>query len=138
MNTFTYENLKISHTESFTQIIGVHHLNTFVDITQDTNPIHTDIKYATERGFEDRVVHGMLTASFYSTLVGVYLPGKYCFLQECNASFHYPVYIGDTLTIEGRIMELNEVLNRITISAKITNQHNKRVSKATIYVGILI
>jgi len=78
-----------------------------------------------------------MTASFYSTLVGVYLPGKYCILQEIETSFYNPVYIGDVLTIKGVATEKNVVLRRIEITAKIVNQSEKRISKAKIMVGCL-
>ena len=39
-------------------------------------PHHVDADYARGRGFPGRVVYGMLGASFFSTLAGVYLPAS--------------------------------------------------------------
>ena len=87
------------------------------------------------KGFSDRVVYGMLTSSFFSTLVGVYLPGKYCILQSIDIKFSKPVYIDDILTITGKVSYINEAYKQLEIKAVIINQDNKKVSKATIKVG---
>jgi 3-hydroxybutyryl-CoA dehydratase len=77
-----------------------------------------------------------LTASFYSTLIGVYLPGKYSIFQKSDISFNKPVYIGDTLSVSGKISDINYVLNRVVIKAEIRNQNKEKVSIATLVVGM--
>ena len=79
----------------------------------------------------------MLTSSFYSTLVGVYLPGKYCILQGINIQFSHPVYVDDILTITGKVSHINEAYKQLEIKAIIMNQKNIKVSKATIKVGVI-
>lgn len=111
-------------------------LDTFRDLTGDISPIHIDEQYAKERGYEGRVCYGMLTSAFYSTLVGVYLPGKYALFQEAHISMTKPVYIGDQLSVTGKITELNESLKRVTIKARIRNQKGETVSRATLAVGV--
>jgi len=108
----------------------------FMSTTGDVNPMHICEEFAQTKGYESVICYGMLTASFYSTLVGVYLPGKYAIFQEANVSFSKPVYIGDSLRVKGRITEINEALKRVTIKAEIRNQKNERVSKATLEVGL--
>jgi acyl dehydratase len=108
----------------------------FTKITGDISPIHLSAEYANEKGFRDVLVYGMLTASFYSTLIGVYLPGKYGVFQKCDVSFNKPVYIGDTLFVSGKVSDIHYELKRITIKAEIKNQHNEKVSAATLIVGI--
>ena len=48
-----------------------------------------------------------------------------------------PVYIGDTLTIIGKISEMDERFHRIKIKAHILNQHNAKVSRASLSVGVV-
>lgn len=78
----------------------------------------------------------MLVSAFYSTLIGVYLPGKNALFQEVHISMTKPVYIGDRLTVKGKITELNEPLKRVTIKAKVLNQNGKTVSRATLEAGV--
>ena len=51
-------------------------VNTFSNLTGDNNPLHMDSNYASTTAAGGRVVHGMLAASFISTLVGVKIPGQ--------------------------------------------------------------
>ncbi|MDR2409136.1 MAG: MaoC family dehydratase N-terminal domain-containing protein [Bacteroidales bacterium] len=110
--------------------------DSFTKITGDISPVHLSAEYAKEKGFKDVLVYGMLTASFYSTLVGVFLPGKYAIFQKCEVSFNKPVYIGDTLSLSGTISDIHYALKRITIKAAIRNQYKEKVSSATLIVGI--
>ncbi|WP_323395877.1 MaoC/PaaZ C-terminal domain-containing protein [Acetobacterium wieringae] len=105
--------------------------------TGDVNPLHFDDKYASEKGYEKHLVFGMLTASYYSTLVGVYLPGRKCLIHSVNIKFTMPVYVDDELLIEGIVTERNDLFKILTIKAVITNQKNEIVSKATLKVGMI-
>lgn len=137
MNEYKLSNIKIGLEESFSVVIDSSKLDKFLDISNDLNPLHVDNAYAKEKGFDGRVVYGLLTASFYSTLVGVYLPGKYCILQSIDTQFLKPVYIGETLTIAGKISYINAAYKQIEIQATIVNQNGQKVSKATIKTGLI-
>ena len=137
MNSYRFKDIKVGLEESFEVIIDKHKMDKFLEISQDINPLHIDEKYAKDKGFRDRVVYDMLTASFYSTLVGVYLPGKYCILQGVDIQFSRPVFINDRLTITGKVNYINEAYKQLEIKATIVNQHNQKVSKATIKTGVI-
>ena len=87
--------------------------------------------------YRGRLVYGMLTASFYSRLVGVYLPGEKCLFRECDVQWPKPVYIGDTLTVTGKVSEIDERIHTVKIKAFIRNQNGEKVSRATLTVGVL-
>lgn len=137
MKQYKFSNICIGTEEKFKVVVEPSKTTNFMEISQDINPLHMNSKYAKQKGFEDKVVHGLLTASFYSTLVGVYLPGRYCILHGIDVKFLLPVYQNDTLIIYGKVSYINEAYKQIEIKAHITNQHNKRVSKATIKTGFL-
>lgn len=136
MNEYRFAALSIGLRESFSVVITKNMLDSFFALSGDVNPLHTNSDYAAACGFQDQVVHGMLTASFYSTLVGVYLPGKFSLLQGADISFQSPVYVGDTLSVEGEVKYLNEAYRQMEVSARILNQHGNRVSKAKLRVGL--
>ena len=97
MNEYRFSNIEIALEESFEVKIDTSMMDKFLDISNDINPLHVNSNYAKEKGFPGRVVYGLLTSSFYSTLVGVHLPGKHCILQGIDIQFSKPVYIGDAL-----------------------------------------
>lgn len=137
MNKYKLKDLKVGMKASFDVVITSEMQTYFQKISGDINPLHTDEEYAVQNNYLGKVVYGMLTASLYSKLVGVYMPGKYCLLQECKISFRSPVYILDKLTIVGTVKEIYNELNRITVKAEIINQNGKKVSNATLDIGLL-
>ena len=144
MNEYKFEELisKEEDRENYTKAefnvtVTEDMMDKFLGICGDNNPLHVDSSFAKERGFNDRVVYGMLTSTFYSTLAGVYLPGKNCILHGVETSFHAPVYIGDTLNVSGFVKLKHEATKSMEISAKIVNQNGKKVGKAKILAGCL-
>lgn len=137
MNEYFFEELKVGQKERFTAEITEDMMDKFRDISGDVNPLHTDADFAREKGFPSRVTYGMLVAAFYSCLAGVYLPGKNCLLQSVKADFISPVFVGDTLTIEGGIVQKNDSVRRLLIKATIHNQDGKKVSRAKIEAGVI-
>ncbi|SCP96712.1 MaoC/PaaZ C-terminal domain-containing protein [Anaerobium acetethylicum] len=136
MNAFSYDEILIGHAYEFTADIRDEEQNMFCRLSGDVNPLHRDREFAVGRGFKDRVVYGMLTASYYSTLVGVFLPGERCLIHEMELKFTKPVYINDTLTIRGEVTEKNDTFQLLTIKATIRNQLGLTVSKAKIRVSV--
>jgi len=137
MNHYKYEELEVGHKESFEVTVTEEMLNAFGNITGDINPLHCSEEYAKEKGYEGKVVYGMLTSSFYSTLAGVYLPGEKSLVHSLEAKYLKPVYVGDRLTIEGKVDEKNDTYQLIRIKAIIRNQKGEKVSKALLQIGII-
>lgn len=136
MNEYTIQDCKAGMKESFQYTVTEQNQIDFCNVSGDVNPLHVDENFAQESGQPGRVVYGMLQGALYSQLVGVYLPGKYCLLQDIKISFMIPVYINDTLTIIGEVKDVDERYKRILVKAYMLNQHNKKVSRALISVGI--
>ena len=136
MNEYMFSDIKIGLEASFDVTIDSSKMSMFLEICNDTNPLHICGEYARSKGFSEKVVHGLLTSSFYSTLVGVHLPGKYCVLHGIDIKFIQPVYIQDKLAVSGKVKYINEAYRQIEIRALIVNQHGKKVSTATIRVGV--
>ena len=138
MKEYKLEDIIIGEESSFTVCITDEMMNAFTHYSGDINPLHTNKKYAESMGFNNCVVYGMLTASFYSTLIGVYLPGKYAIFQGLEKlTFNKPVFVGDTLTVEEKIVEKNESVCNIKVKAIIKNQKGEKVSSAVLFAGVL-
>ena len=137
MNSYKFVDINVGLEQSISVRVNSEKQDKFLKISGDINPLHTDAEYSKSKGFSDRIVYGMLTSSFFSTLVGVYLPGKYSILQGIDIQFYEPVFIDDILTITGKVSYINEAYKQLEIKAVIINQDNKKVSKATIKVGVM-
>ena len=137
MNSYKYSDIGIGLKESFFATVTEEFLEAFRNNTGDINPLHMHDEFARQKGFPKQVVFGMLTASYYSTLAGVYLPGEGSLLHSVDVKFLKPVYVGDFLKVEGIVTEKNDLFQIITVKAAIINQHNEKVSKAFMKVGII-
>ena len=137
MKEYQITDLSVGMTESFSTTITEEMMQRFYEITGDENPLHRDAEFAIGKGFSDRVVYGMLTASLISTLGGCYLPGKNCLIQGVEVKFSKPVYIGDELTVLGEVSRVDTDLNYLEVKVTIRNQKNEKVLRGLLKAGIL-
>src|SRR5262249_4000187 len=89
--------------------------------------LHMEEGFARETHFQRRVVHGMLVASYVSTLVGMRLPGPGALWTRQDFRWTSPVFLGDTLAITLEVMHKSEANRAVSISVKAVNQHGKVV-----------
>jgi len=101
-----FDTLKVGDCRQLTKIITDNDIRKFVELTGDDNPLHVDPKFAHETAFKDIVVHGMLGASFISTVIGTKLPGPGAIYLAQTLKFKAPVKIGDTVVARCTIKEL--------------------------------
>ena len=127
MNKYTFDEISIGQKESFDICITEDMLDSFRALTGDINPLHSSDEYAGERGYDGRVAYGMLTASFISTLAGVYLPGERSLIKETQLKFVEPVFPGDRILVEGEVIEKNDTFNMIVLKITMRNQTGKKV-----------
>lgn len=140
MNEYSFQELHYGQSESFCVTVTKDLEDCFRMMSGDVNPLHSSDDFAQEIGngrFRSHVTFGMLTASFYSTLIGVYLPGKYSLIHSLDIKFQKPVYMGDELTIMGEVVGIQEELRLIQIKATIKNQISQKVSQANIRVLVM-
>lgn len=141
MNEYTFAEILPGMKESFEKEITSEMETAFREISGDDNPLHKDDGFAREVSggkFPGHAVFGMLTASFYSTMAGIYLPGKYSLIHSFDElSFLKPVFVGDRLTITGEVAGKEEALNLIHLKVTIRNQDKKLVSRAKMKILVL-
>jgi maoC domain protein dehydratase len=97
----------------------------FAGICGDFNPIRVNKESAKGSRFGDRICHGMLVASFISTVIGMYLPGEGAIYLEQNIRFVAPVYIGDTITATVKVNDVKG--NVVVLETNVKNQSGKNV-----------
>ncbi len=78
----------------------------FIDIFNDKNPLHTDEKFAKERKFAGKVMHGAILTGFLSNFVGELLPVKNIIVLSYTIAFKKPVYLGDKLKLFATITDV--------------------------------
>ena len=122
---------------TFTKTFGEEDVQRFIEITGDVNPLHVDDAYAAGTPFGRRILHGMLTASILSTMVGMLLPGTGAIYRSQTIRFLLPVYIGDTVTAHFVVRSVDRAKHRLLIDSWIENGAGERVLEGECEAGLL-
>ena len=118
-----YEDIKVGDVFNFDDVVDEIKIKKFAEISGDYNPLHVDKNYAKKTKFKKTIVHGMLAASFFSTLVGMYCPGKRALYISQDIRFRQPISIGETVRItdgpfkdyDGKVAEIDKERGRIKV-----------------------
>ena len=121
----------------FTKTFTDDDVQRFIAITGDVNPLHVDDAFAANTRFGGRVLHGMLTASIFSTMVGMLLPGTGAIYRSQSLTFLRPVHIGETVTAHFVVRSIDRAKHRLTIDSWIENESGERVIDGVSEVGLL-
>ena len=143
MNHYTFEEIKTGMEEQFSVTITEQMMQQFREMTGDVNPLHCDETFAKEKGFDGKVAYGMLTASFLSTMAGVYLPGENSLIQSVEVKFVKPVFPGEEITFTGKVREVNDTFRFLVLKVtgtvtgeKENERYGTKVLKAVMQIGV--
>lgn len=132
-----YSEIKIGDKETICHTITKNDIDKFVELTGDDNRLHVDEKFASTTAFKKPVVHGMLGASFISTIIGTKLPGDGALWFSQSLDFLLPVRIGDVLTITAEVLKKNDKEQIIELKTEIQNQSRQIVTKGIAKVKVI-
>ena len=117
----TIDQLELGQSASFTKTVSESDVYLFAGVSCDTNPAHIDETYAAGTPFKTRIAHGMLGASFISTVLGTRLPGPGTIYMGQELRFTAPVRIGDTVTATATVIEIVPEKNRVRLETTLTS-----------------
>lgn len=123
----TIGELRVGEKAFLTRKITEEDINNFARATGDLNPVHLDEAYAQNTVFRGRIAHGMLTASLFSNLLAMQLPGAGTVYLAQTLNFKRPVRINDTITAEVEVIGLDLEKGRVTMATRCRNQEDKVV-----------
>ena len=80
----------------------------FSKLTGDCNPMHLNEEFARRSMYRQIIVHGMLPIAFISLFDFLNIQGHISSIVYINGQFIEPVYVGDKLSLQGEIININE------------------------------
>lgn len=128
------ENIKINDSAYFEKTISESDVYLFAGISGDMNPAHINDEYAKKTIFKERIVHGLLSSSLISSVIGMQLPGPGTIYISQDLRFLAPVKINDTIRAKIKVVEIIKEKNRIKLKTIVTNQHGKNVIEGLAWV----
>jgi 3-hydroxybutyryl-CoA dehydratase len=132
----SFESLRVGETCTRTHTITAEHISAFAAISGDHNPLHMDESYAAVTQFKKPLVHGMFLGALVSELVGMHLPGMRCLLVKETLEFKLPVFVGDTVHIEGTLAHKSEVARILEIHIRILRDADT-VAEGTVHTRVI-
>jgi len=132
-----YSDIEIGTKAEIFHTVSKFDLDRFVELTGDDNKLHTDNEYAASTNFKKPVVHGMLGASFISTVIGTKLPGDGALWFSQSLEFKMPVRLNDTLKIVAEVIKKDDRNCIIELQTDVYNQHKQKVIQGIAKVKLI-
>jgi acyl dehydratase len=133
----TIDDFHLGQHASYTKTFTEEDVQRFIDITGDVNPLHVDEEFAAGTAFKHRILQGMLTASLFSTMVGMKLPGAGAIYRSQSLRFLKPVRLDETVTAHFVVRAIDRAKHRLEIESWIENERGERVVEGTCEAGLL-
>ena len=115
LHGYFIEDLEVGMADSYGKTVTDADIVAFAGVSGDTNPVHLNEEFAKETLFKGRIAHGMLAASFLSTVLGTRLPGPGAIYMGQTLNFRAPVKIGDTVVARVVVTDVDHEKRRIKV-----------------------
>lgn len=107
----------------------------FSRLSGDVNPVHLDEAYAQDTIFGQRIVHGALVSSIFSTIFANTLPGAGCIYLKSDNKFLKPIYLDQLVHFKVEVVDVIETKKRVVFkTSAISNGVECIVGKAELYI----
>ena len=109
----------------------------FIELFEDSNPLHTDDNFAKSKGFKSRVMHGNILNGFLSHFIGECLPQKNVIIHSQTIKYSKPVYLGQMLELHVEVADFFESVQTVEFKFYFKNENSEKVAKGNLSIGII-
>lgn len=127
---------QIGQKASLEKVFTDEDVRTFAKISHDTNPVHLNDEYAANTIFKGRIVHGFLSGSLISAIIGTILPGEGTIYLNQTMNFRKPVRIGEKIKATVEVIEIKEEKNILTLNTYCENERGEMVIEGSAVVKV--
>lgn len=93
------------------KVITANDISKFIEISDDSNPVHLDDLYARKVGYKARIAHGFISISLFSGMFGTDVPGEGSIYVEQNVRFLKPVYLDEEILAVATVLKISQRSN---------------------------
>ncbi len=127
MEIARYEDIRIGQHAEYVRTVTSEDIEMFGQVSGDYNPLHFNEDWAKTTMFKGRIAHGILTATYVSTVIGMELPGPGTIYISQSMKFRRPVRIGDEITARVEVIGKNDEKEFLVLKTVCINQEDKVV-----------
>lgn len=107
------------------------------ELTKDFNQVYGHNEAIWKDFYQQPVVPGLLTEGLITQVISDKLPGGACILLQKELIFSHPVHVGDVITAELEIIDMNAERNWVTEKVTCYNQVGIEVIKGQVVIFVL-
>lgn len=120
LHGYYIEDLEAGMSASVTKAFTEQDVAMYAQLSTDDNPLHMDEAFAAQTRTGGRVVHGMVTASLVSAIIGTRLPGPGCLWMAQDLRFLAPVRIGEPVCASARLEDVDAEKQQVHLTTVCT------------------
>lgn len=131
LQNITFDEITIGQTTAYSKTLTEDLVSLFAVVSGDSNPVHLDQDYAATTQFGERIAHGAWLGALVSAAIALQLPGPGSVLLNQNITFRKPVKIGDTITVNLEVTEMDQKRRFVYMACRVVNQDGVVVARGT-------
>lgn len=131
-----FERIREGDLAEVSHLIVASDLDAFAKLTGDDNPLHMSDEYAEGTEIGHRVAHGMLAASFISTVIGTKLPGAGALWLEQDLKFLAPVRIDEKVRVVAKVIHKSNALRVLVLDTTVYGEGDIELIKGSAKVKV--
>lgn len=116
MHGYYIEDLDIGMSAEISKAFSQRDLAMYAELSTDDNPLHMNGEFAARTRAGGPVLHGMITASLISAIIGTRLPGPGCLWMSQEIRFLAPVRVGETVHAAARVTDVHPEKQRVRLT----------------------
>lgn len=104
-----YSDIEVGSVSSFERVLTEKDMEAFSELSGNWTPLHADPEFGKQSRYGGIVIHGMLAASLFSTLLGMHCPGRRGICLSHTLNFSRPIFPGRRLLVKGTVVGKSDV-----------------------------
>ena len=126
-----FDAIQVGDEATITRTITEEIVQTFAKFSGDHNALHLEEEFASATRFQQRIAHGMITASFFSAIIGTLLPGHGSLYLSQDLNFKKPVMINDIIQVKAKVVQKIASTQMLVLKTTASNQNSQVVLSGT-------
>lgn len=132
-----YQDIRRGKKFGFSRRLSKQDVKDFARLTGDLNPLHLDEAFAASTRFRGTIVHGMLASALFSTLAGMYCPGKHALILSQEIDYMRPIKPGAELKVCGEVTNKIDSVKVLLIKNFIYDKNGKALVEGITKVKVM-
>lgn len=129
--------MHIGQTARLQRIFNEEDLDQYNQLTKDFHPIYQHHEDSWKKYFTQPIIPALLVEGLIIQVISDKLPGSACVLLQKELIYYHPAHMGDMITAELTIIDINQERNWITQKVICFNQNGTEIIKGQIVIFVL-